>query len=582
MRTTRRRISCRGSAVAAIAFALAGCSSTPEPDQSSSPPDPELSGITIVRNADVYTVDESRSRAEAFAYDTAGVIIAVGSEADLLTELGADRVEGANVIDAGGRLILPGFQDAHVHVLEAGINGEVCFFPDGLTLDDYEALAVDCADEQADSDWVRAAGASLFDLRDTTELPLEVLDRAVPDRPAVVLDNLGHAVWTNSLGLEAAGISADAPNPQGGVFHRTADGDLTGLLLEDAQQLVRNAAAPDDATNHRGLLSALDELARNGITTISDAGGYWGQNHPATWQRAADAGELTVRAFNSLYVYPDLDIDAQLAEFELRLTNDTESLLQFDTAKVYVDGILDLGTAKLLEPYDVPIDANYPNGFDYFTADQLRTYVAELHAIGYRINFHAIGDAAVRDALDAIEAIEDSPDAIAERRHRSTHTYLVDPADITRFADLGVTVDHQQSADAVVTDYHDFLAGFIGERAYDLIPTATLLTAGASMSLSSDWDAGPLPPLGTIERSLTREVNAVPDLDTAIALATADAAFALGHDDRTGSIEVGKQADWILLDQNIFEGAAESIDDAAVLLTVLAGIEVYRSTDFSP
>jgi len=555
--------------------------SAESPDPSAASSDPQPSGVTVVTNADVYTVDQSRSRAEAFAYDADGVIIAVGTEVDVFAAVGTDRSSGADVIDAGGRLVLPGFQDAHVHVPEAGLNAELCFFPDGLVLDDYEALAVKCAAEQAGSDWVRAAGAPLFDLRDTPELPLAVLDRAVPDRPAIVLDNLGHAVWTNSLGLAAAGIDAESPDPQGGVFHRNADGELTGLLLEDAQQLVRNAAAPNDETNYRGLLIALDELASQGVTTISDAGGFWGQNHPAAWQRAADARELTVRAFNSLYVYPDLDIDEQLAEFKQRFSNNPESLLQFDTAKVYVDGILDLGTAKLLEPYDVPTDANYPNGFDYFTAEQLQTYVTELHAIGYRINFHAVGDAAVRDALDAVEAIAESAEAIAQRRHRLTHTYLVNPADLPRFAGLGVIVDHQQSADAVATDYHDFLAEFIGERADDLIPTATLLEAGVAMSLSSDWDAGPLPPLGTIERSLTREANAVPDLDTAIALVTIDAAFALGHDGRTGSIEVGKQADWILLDQNIFDGAIESIDDAVVLLTVLAGTEVYRSTNFS-
>ena len=531
------------------------------------------SGITVIVDADVYTLDQAQPWVESFAYDHEGVIIAVGTEAKVFAAAG----DNPTIIDGGGNMVVPGFQDAHVHVPEAGINLEVCFMPDGLQLDDYEALAADCALEQPESEWVRGAGASLFDLRDTEESPLDVLDRAVPDRPAVILDNLGHAVWTNSLGLEAAGIGEDDPDPQGGVFHRDHNGDLTGLLLEDAQQLVRNAAAPDGETNYRGLLTALRELAREGVTSVSDAGGYWLQSHPEAWERAAAEGTLTVRASNSLYVYPDLPLEEQLAEFDRRFSDADESL-RFDTAKIYIDGILDLGTAWLLEPYDIAVDDNYPSGFRYFELDQLQTYVAELHQLGYRISFHAIGDGAVRAGLDAIEAIPDDPEAVADRRHRITHTYLVDETDLPRFSQLGVVADFQQSPDAVAADYHDALFEIIGDRAFGLLPTTRLLEAGASVSLSSDWDAGPLSPLGTIERSLTRSTNAVPDLETALSLATIDAAYALGHDHITGSIEIGKQADYVVLDQNLFEIDFSDIDDTRVLMTVVGGRVVHRST----
>lgn len=532
-------------------------------------------GTTVVVNAEVYTVDESMEWAEAFAYDTDGVIVAVGTEASVLAEAGPE----ATIVDASGNMIVPGFQDAHVHVPEAGINLEVCFMPTGLSIVNYEEIARDCAAAQPNSDWVRAAGASLFGFRDNEESPLDVLDRAVPDRPMVVLDDLGHAVWTNSLGLAAAGIDEGDENPQGGVLHRTPDGRLSGLLLEDAQQLVRNAAAPDDDTNYRGLLAALDELAANGVTTISDAGGYWGQNHPAAWERADAEGVLTVRAMNTLYVYPALPLDDQLDELAARFSDDPASLLQFDTAKIYVDGILDLGTALLVDPYDVAVDPDYPSGFTYFTDEQFVTYVSELHGLGYRISFHVIGDAAVRKALDAVEAIDDDEASIVDRRHRTTHTYLVHADDVDRFAELGVVADFQQSDDATRTDYHEFLSEFIGQRAFDLIPTAQLLEAGAAVSLSSDWDAGPLPPLGTIERSLLREANAVPDLATAIRLSTLDAAYALGHDDRTGSITVGKLADFVMLDTNLFEVNLGDIDEATVVQTVVGGQTVFSLSD---
>lgn len=534
----------------------------------------ESSGVTVVLNAAVYTVDLNRPEAEAFAYDADGIIIAVGSRDEVLAASGQNPA----VIDADGQMVLPGFQDPHVHVPEAGLNEALCLLDPGLSIEEYEDALAGCVDEQPDTAWVRAAGASLFDLRETDELPIDVLDRVVPDRPALVLDDLGHAVWTNTAGLAAAGIGADDADPQGGVFHRDPEtGRLSGLLLEDAQQLVRNAAAVDDATVDAGLRTALGELARNGITTISDAGGYWQQNHPAAFERALIGDTLTVRAVNSLYLYPSMEMDAQLAEFEERFSNDAESLLRYNTVKIYVDGILDLGTAALLEPYDDAPDPAFPSGFYYFDPVDLVTYVDELHRIGYQLEFHVIGDAATRTALDAIEAIDADPADVAARHHRLTHTYLVHPDDVGRFAELGVVADFQVGPESSATDYHDYLADFIGERAYDLIPVAELLDAGADVSLSSDWDADPLSPFGTMQRALTRDANALDTVEEAIELVTLGAAYALSQETTTGSIEVGKYADFVIVDQHLLDVEVEQIADTTVLLTVVGGREVFRS-----
>ena len=166
-------------------------------------------------------------------------------------------------------MVLPGFQDPHVHVPEAGINLDVCFLPARRSLAVYERLAADCAAEHAGSEWVRAAGPSLFELRETNELPIDVLDRAIPNRPALILDDLGHAAWTNTLGLEAADIGLGDPDPQGGILHRDpVSGRLTGLLLEDAQQLVRNAAALGDAS-----------------TTTKACSWRWGTSHATASQQ---------------------------------------------------------------------------------------------------------------------------------------------------------------------------------------------------------------------------------------------------------------------------------------------------------
>lgn len=242
----------------------AACSPAADPGARSTP-QPSAGGasqVTVVVNADVFTVDPDRPWAEAFAYDAAGRILAVGDTDDVLGAAG----DSPETVDAGGNLVLPGFHDPHVHVPEAGINLDLCLLPPAETVEVCASLLADCADDQPDAEWIRAAGASLFDLRDADPLPIDALDDAVPDRPVLVLDDLGHAVWINSLGLAAADIDADDPDPQGGILHRgRASGRLTGLLLEDAQQLVRNVAAPDDDTIYDGLLAALGELASNGI-----------------------------------------------------------------------------------------------------------------------------------------------------------------------------------------------------------------------------------------------------------------------------------------------------------------------------
>lgn len=538
--------------------------------------------LTQIVNAEIYTLNNAEPWAESFAYSEAGRILAVGSREFVTAELARHSKIPAIIIDVQGSFILPGFQDTHVHVPEAGINESLCLLPARVPVARYEKLIRQCAAEQNNDQWVRAAGVSLYALRNAKPSPLEILDRAMPNRPVMILDDLGHAVWTNSIGLQLAGIKSDDPDPQGGVFHRdTQTGALTGLLLEDAQQRVRNAATPTDDVIYAGLLSSLEVLAENGITTVSDAGGYWKQRHMLAWQRAAAQGEISVRAANSLYLYPSMDEQEQLKSLQKYFDNNANDWLRFDTVKIYIDGILDLGTAAMLSKYQSPPDSRYPNGFSYFSRQQLNRYVNALHEIGYRMEFHVIGDAAVRIALDAVEQINDSPDAIARRRHRTTHTYLVDRKDITRFKTLGVVADFQVGKASTDIGYLDELSGLIGEQAYELLAVDDFINEGVRISISSDWDADPLSPVGIIENALTRDSHAIENLHDAVHAVTLGAAYALGHDDMTGSIEAGKQADYVVLDQNIFDVKTTEISASSVLLTVVGGEEVYRAESFS-
>jgi len=540
--------------VSFIALALSGCSGC---DESVDPPAAPVADL-VLKNGRIFTATTA-AWVSALAI-TDGVIVRAGDDASVGS--------GARVVDLGGRLVIPGLHDLHVHALEAGVNLELCGLDPGLSTRQYATAVADCAADTPGDGWVRAAGASIAEL-EGAELPVDALDRVVPDRPVMVLDDLGHSLWTNTLGLRAAGLTAATPDPAGGFLGRD-NGRLDGLLFENAQHLIRDAAAYDAAVLDRGLQAGLQELARSGVTTISDAGGFWTQGHYEAWARAEQAEMLSVRAFNSLYLFPDRDQQAQLAAFRRMHTSDPERLLKFDSAKIYLDGILDLGTAAMLAPYDVPPDAARPRGLLYFEAAVLEAYARPLEAMGFGFSYHAIGDAAVRQVLDLAERVSG--------RHRVTHTYLVDPADRARFAALDVTADFQAGRESVSRAYAQSLRPMIGARADGLIPIRALLETKARVVLSSDWDADVLEPFAAIARVVDKGVS----VTAAVKMHTVSAAEALGHIDRVGTLEVGKMADLIVVDRDVFAVPHAQIGDAEVLWTLLEGEEVYRNPAFTP
>ncbi len=535
------------------------------------PPSVGAAGVAIT-NGVVYLATDRGAFAEAVGIRE-NSIVAVGTNEDVRETMGADAAEW----DADGRTVLPGFHDLHLHVPEAGAYEDFCYLPPERSGAAYASLVATCAAENPDG-WVTAAGASLWNVDIENRSPLEMLDEAVPDRPVLIIDDLGHAAWTNSLGLEAAGISADSPDPQGGVFQRDSTGNLTGLLLEDAQQLLRNALPVSDAALDSALESSLAVLAANGVTTVSDSGGYYLQNHTQAWIRAAEAGSLTVRAVNDLYVYPNVPFDEQMATLTGYFRDTPGERLRIQTAKIYADGILDLGTALLVEPYN-SAPGPYEFGFPYFEAAEFNRYTNALHQAGFQIEFHTVGDGAVRASLDAVEAINADPDEIADRHHRTTHNYLIHPDDVPRFAEIGVVADFQ-FGEGTNASYASFLEDFIGARADRLLPVADVVAAGATVTLSSDWDADALIPTGIISRSVHRQLQSVADVESAVRMLTIEPARVVGHDDLVGSIEVGKRADIVILSADIFEMRAQDVANVLIDLTMIDGEPVYARTSF--
>ncbi|CAB9518553.1 amidohydrolase [Seminavis robusta] len=550
-----------------------------------------VSAQEILYNAIVYTVNPSQPSAEAIAIDADGIIVGVGTYDDLTSEF-----PDYTLTDLEGQLVLPGFQDAHLHAVEAGINAQLCFVEADALIEDipYYFDEPDCTDygEFGGEGWVMGAGVDLeaivqeLETNLTARYPITVLDESWPDQPVVILDQFGHGCLANTAALQAVGYF-NSPDPPGGHILKDSDGFHTGIVTENAQQKLREAAFPNTEANqqvaYESLLDALDELRSNGITTVSDAGGFYHQAQIESWERAEEEGVLTVRASNALYVYPDSNTVDQIRVMISKFSNDPNKLVRFNQAKIYVDGILSLSTGKLYEPYTYdPFDfyRNEENwsGFEYFGSNETLNFVAKslVDNSDFQLHFHTTGDAGAGLALSAIEFVQGGAKTTGPP-HRITHCYLVDEKDRRRFAELGVVADFQLAPSSLTPEYRTKMEGFLGRtRADTLLPALELYEANATITLSSDWDADTLSPLEKIQTVLTRpDGRSFPDVATVIPMLTINPAYLLQHDDTTGSIEVGKFADLAVIDQDIFNMPVDEISTANVTRTYLQGDLIF-------
>lgn len=534
----------------------------------------DQSAPLLLHNATIYTVNPQQPWASAMVIDEDGSIVAIGDDADV-----ADYVDDqTETIDLAGRLVLPGFQDSHAHVLDASSEAQ-----GGCQVEAADDVAqwlaeITVCNQQDDGDWLLGWGFSLHSLLEQQKTPRELLDGIISDRPVAIMEETSHAYWLNSKALALAGIVSDTANPPGGIILRDAAGVATGVLLDNAGDLAMDKALPPskalEEVYYQAVLAGQRELARNGITSVADARVFWRRGHLQAWQRAERNGELTARTTLGLWAYPTLDDAEQLAALKaLYNAGNTDSLLRVTQVKFYVDGIIHNTTARLQQPYNQSLPGVESKGLYYFSPSRLERYSRELAKTGFDMHIHAIGDQAVSDALDAIDATD------GQGRHRITHVELVAKADIPRFAQLEVIADFQPSP-YFTPSFLKSNEPMIGQRAFAMLPMRELYDAGARVTLSSDWDVNPLSPLGIMQNALNLGDRGLPSLEAAVKAYTLDAAYTLRQEQYTGSLEVGKQADLVVLDQNIFELPINQIGKAEVLWTLRGGEEVYRSTAF--
>lgn len=529
---------------------------------------------TLLHNGKIYTVNAAQPWASAMVIDEDGSIVAIGDDDDV-AEYVDDETEK---VDLEGRLVLPGFQDTHAHVLDASSEAQGGCKVEAADDVPQWLQEIKACNGKDDGEWLLGWGFSLHSLLDEKKTPRALLDSIISDRPVAIMEETSHSYWLNSKALELAGIDADTPNPEGGIILRDDSGEATGLVLDNAGDLALDKALPPskalEEIYYQAVLTGQDELAQNGITSVADARVFWRRGHMQAWEKAAKQDELKARTSLGLWAYPTLDDDEQLAELKAMYDEgNDDSLLRVTQIKFYVDGIVHNTTARLQQPYQQSLPGVDPKGLYYFTPERLERYSRELAKTGFDMHIHAIGDQAVSDALDAIDAID------GQGRHRITHVELVDNDDIPRFKQLNVIADFQPSP-YFTPSFLKSNEPAIGQRAYQMLPMRELYDSGARVTLSSDWDVNPVSPLGIMQNALSLGERSLPNLEAAVKAYTLDAAYTLRQEKDTGSLQVGKQADLVVLDKNIFELPTKQIGKAKVLWTLLGGEETYRDKAF--
>jgi len=538
-------------------------------------PAPEL----VVLNGNIRTMDPVTPWVSAFAV-TGGRISGLGSDGDIRTLCGP----GTRVMDAGGRLVLPGFHDTHLHVQDGGQHFVVSAdLSQAMTPAEVQAILRDFATSH-DRPWVYGGFYYSGVLHDQN-LNRQVLDRAVPDRPCFIMASDGHNGCINSKAIEMLGLTRDTPDPHNGHFVRDATGAPTGMLHERATTWVDDRVPPhSDDSFYQGVKFAQSLANRHGITGVLDASVE--ERHARIYQRLVADNALTVRVLATARVDAGETTDAALARVsKLRADNQFE-MFRIYSAKFFLDGVIENRTAAMIDDYSDGAGGNAPL---MFTPEQIGEMFPAFDAARFQIHVHAIGDMATRAALDGMQAARKA-NGPWPSLHHIAHIQCIDPADIPRFRELGVVANVQPLWAQYEPSVTDVALPMVGlERGKWMYAFRSLLDAGALMTLSSDWTVSTLNPFEIIETAITRQPSKkegnsavfLPEQRLGIGECvkgyTIDAATAGWRAAETGSLSPGKFADFIILDRDIFTCDPYSIGDTQVEMTALAGVPVWQS-----
>ena len=556
----------------------------------------------VLRNGKIYTADPARSIRQAIAF-TGNSIVAVGDDAKVAPLIGPKT----EVIDLGGKLVLPGLIDTHVHPIEGPVDGAKCSLADvdvkPPTLEALKPVIQKCLDKEREGadDWFEAVQLYNYDFKATAQ----DLDKIEEKRPLVLWGNDGHTAWVNSRGLDLLGVNAETRDPDDGKIDREASGAPTGLFIDGAVDLVENKIRAPIIEEQASLTGAvLKKMSAYGITSLMDA--RVGPMGEAVWRQLYRSGKLRMRVRMAISVdHPNDDSDKMVAQLVETSKEDNvdPNFLRAGVVKVFADGVMEYPsqTAALLSPY---LDADgKPTKYAWRSSIFVPNASPSWSRSSTPQASQCISMPSATERCGRALMLLPPPARRMATRTTATqiaHLQLVDPDDFPRFKALGVIADFQLLWAQREPVDRRALEPYLGPDRYRyLYPAGSLHAAGAMIIGGSDWDVSSYNPFCAFQTAVTRrgEKNQEQEtgekeqkkthltsksailLTTAVDAYTINAAFAMKQDTTTGSLEVGKRADLIVVDRDIFTVDPDTIADTKVLKTYLDGRLVYTAPE---
>lgn len=538
----------------------------------------------------VYKVTDTDPWATTVAV-TNNRITYVGNDANIKSLIGPNT----RVVNLDGKMLMPGFQDAHVHPVDSGMTFNQCAVFDLPQLDDLLDAIKKCVDERPDADWIVGAGWYVSTFAPTGIPNKQMLDAIAPNTPITLLSNAAHSVWANSAAIERAGITADTKDPEGGKIDRDPiTGEPSGSFQESAMPLIQNFE-PTITLKERieGLAYAQQLFHSFGITGVHDSyvevSRETAYSNMEAYTAFEDLGSLKMHVVAAMLYDPSLPLEPQIELFKKIRKSADRNHVSATAIKILVDGVATSYSAAMLEPYADRLNEGI-TGTPLVSRTNLIELVTRLDSLGFQIHFHTIGDAATHYSLDALEVAR-TQNGLRDSRHHLSHIMVWEPTDFDRMANLDAIANFQALWASKGTHYDEITYVRMGEeRSKYLYPINTLHKLGVKLAFGSDWYVTSANPLLAIEVAVTRLEpdgnttdpllpNEAIDLATAIRAATLGSAYGNFLDEETGSIEVGKLADLIVIDKNLFDLPSSDISEARVLLTLFGGEIVFGSLD---
>jgi predicted amidohydrolase YtcJ len=535
------------------------------------------SHMIVYLHGRIYTNDPAQPWADAMAIRD-GKVRCVGKIDFVLLECGGND-PSAETIQLRGKFVMPGFNDAHVHLGSAGADMLSVRLSGVASIEELQKRIADAVAQHKEGEWITGSGWDHTLWADKKFPNKQELDAVAPKNPVFLVHVSGHVAVANTLALQHGEIRQDTPNPPGGMIERDADGAATGMLEEDSAMSLVSARIPDLKSDQRrrGIQMVFADAAKNGVTSAQDFSDW---SDFLVYVQLKEEGKLTLRITEWLPFLQPMD---QLLNMRAQ-GGTTDPWLKTGAVKGFTDGALGSRTAAMLTPYS---DDPSTSGILTNDPDKLRTMAIERDKAGFQINFHAIGDRANRVALDVFEAVAKA-NGPRDRRDRVEHAQILAPEDLPRFAQLKVIASMQPSHET--TDMRWAGARIGADRAKGAYAWASLLKSGARLAFGTDYDVEPINPMRGLYACVTR---ALPEggppggwqpqekisLDDCIRAYTSGSAYAQFEEGRKGELKVGEYADFIVLSDDLTKIPPSQYTKVTVLRTVVGGRTVYSHDD---